>query len=129
MSRKLAAVVAQHLVNLLVHQHRGDRQLAGRELLGHRHQVRLHPDLIALREKLIRERPSRPHEVCLTYVTARGPWYDVSWKGLDDRSGGLITNIGSHFFDLLLWLFGWRGHRFWIVLATTVSAGIVGLAT
>jgi UDP-N-acetyl-2-amino-2-deoxyglucuronate dehydrogenase len=44
--------------------------------------------------------------VQLTYVTARGAWYDVSWKGSEERSGGVATNIGIHFFDLLLWLFG-----------------------
>jgi UDP-N-acetyl-2-amino-2-deoxyglucuronate dehydrogenase len=44
--------------------------------------------------------------VQLTYISARGPWYDVSWKGVDERSGGVATNIGIHFFDLLLWLFG-----------------------
>jgi UDP-N-acetyl-2-amino-2-deoxyglucuronate dehydrogenase len=69
-------------------------------------QLRLHPSLVALRDRLRRETPSRPHQVCLTYVTARGPWYDVSWKGSDERSGGIITNIGIHLFDLLLWLFG-----------------------
>ena len=73
-------------------------------------QLRLHPQLIALRERLDRERlehtPARPHDVCLTYITARGPWYDTSWKGSDERSGGIVTNIGIHFFDLLLWLFG-----------------------
>src|SRR5438445_1827093 len=69
-------------------------------------QLRLHPQLSALRERLQNERPSRPHEVCLTYITARGPWYDTSWKGSEERSGGIVTNIGIHFFDLLLWLFG-----------------------
>ena len=44
--------------------------------------------------------------MCLTYVTARGAWYNVSWKGSEERSGGLVTNIGIHFFDLLIWLFG-----------------------
>jgi UDP-N-acetyl-2-amino-2-deoxyglucuronate dehydrogenase len=68
-------------------------------------QLRLHPQLIALRDRLQAE-PARRHEVCLTYITARGGWYHVSWKGHDDRSGGIITNIGIHFFDLLLWLFG-----------------------
>ena len=68
-------------------------------------QLRLHPDLIALRERLGQE-GSRSRDVCLTYVTARGPWYDVSWKGSEERSGGIVTNIGIHFFDLLLWLFG-----------------------
>ena len=42
----------------------------------------------------------------LAYLTARGRWYDVSWKGVDERSGGIVTNIGIHFFDLLVWLFG-----------------------
>ena len=42
----------------------------------------------------------------LTYITARGRWYDVSWKGVEERSGGIVTNIGIHFFDLLVWLFG-----------------------
>src|SRR5262249_36586023 len=68
-------------------------------------QLRLHPDLIALRDRLRQQTLSR-HDVCLTYITARGPWYDVSWKGSDERSGGIVTNIGIHFFDLLLWLFG-----------------------
>ncbi len=67
-------------------------------------QLRLHPALIALRDRL-RAAP-RHHEVCMTYVTARGGWYDVSWKGSVERSGGIATNIGIHFFDLLLWLFG-----------------------
>lgn len=69
-------------------------------------QLRLHPDLIALRDRLQAERGRDKHDVCLTYITARGPWYDVSWKGSTERSGGLVTNIGIHFFDLLLWLFG-----------------------
>src|SRR3989442_2119271 len=69
-------------------------------------QLRLHPDLIALRERLRQERSAARHDVCLTYVPARGRWYDVSWKGSDERSGGIVTNIGIHFFDLLLWLFG-----------------------
>jgi UDP-N-acetyl-2-amino-2-deoxyglucuronate dehydrogenase len=69
-------------------------------------QLRLHPQLIALRARLRAEQSSDRHEVCLSYVTARGRWYDVSWKGSDERSGGIVTNIGIHFFDLLLWLFG-----------------------
>lgn len=69
-------------------------------------QLRLHPDLIALKARLDAERTARPHQVTLTYITARGPWYDVSWKGREDRSGGIVTNIGIHFFDLLIWLFG-----------------------
>jgi UDP-N-acetyl-2-amino-2-deoxyglucuronate dehydrogenase len=67
-------------------------------------QLRLHPALIALRERL--RASGAVHDVSLTYVTARGAWYDVSWKGSQERSGGVGTNIGVHFFDLLLWLFG-----------------------
>ncbi|HXD72129.1 MAG TPA: Gfo/Idh/MocA family oxidoreductase [Vicinamibacterales bacterium] len=69
-------------------------------------QLRLHPQLIALRQRLQAEARTDPHDVCLTYITARGSWYDVSWKGSEERSGGLVTNIGIHFFDLLIWLFG-----------------------
>ena len=67
-------------------------------------QLRLHPALIALKDRI--ESAGRHHDVELTYVTARGGWYDVSWKGSAERSGGVATNIGIHFFDLLLWLFG-----------------------
>ena len=67
-------------------------------------QLRLHPALMALKERI--ESAGRHYEVELTYVTARGGWYDVSWKGSAERSGGVATNIGIHFFDLLLWLFG-----------------------
>jgi UDP-N-acetyl-2-amino-2-deoxyglucuronate dehydrogenase len=69
-------------------------------------QLRLHPALVALREEM-RARPAGPPaEVQLSYVTRRGPWYDVSWKGSEEKSGGVAMNIGIHFFDLLLWLFG-----------------------
>lgn len=70
-------------------------------------QLRLHPSLVALKQRLQEATPpGTRHDVCLTYVTTRGRWYDVSWKGALDRSGGIATNIGIHFFDLLLWLFG-----------------------
>ena len=79
-------------------------------------QLRLHPALQALKQTLSQQTvsqqtPSRKkgyakHRVSLTYVTSRGPWYLNSWKGNIERSGGLATNIGIHFFDMLLWLFG-----------------------
>jgi UDP-N-acetyl-2-amino-2-deoxyglucuronate dehydrogenase len=69
-------------------------------------QLRVHPKLLALRERLQNGDPGRQHKVCLTYVTTRGAWYHVSWKGSIEKSGGISTNIGIHFFDLLLWLFG-----------------------
>ena len=68
-------------------------------------QLRVHPQLIALRDRLQASGAER-HSVRLTYITARGGWYHVSWKGHEDRSGGIVTNIGIHFFDLLCWLFG-----------------------
>lgn len=67
-------------------------------------QLRLLPSLMALREAA-RTR-SRRADVVLTYVTRRGRWYDVSWKGVEAKSGGLPTNIGIHLFDLLQWIFG-----------------------
>jgi UDP-N-acetyl-2-amino-2-deoxyglucuronate dehydrogenase len=69
-------------------------------------QLRVHPDMVALRARLLQQALRDPHEVCLTYITPRGRWYGVSWKGVDERSGGLVTNIGVHLFDLLIWLFG-----------------------
>jgi UDP-N-acetyl-2-amino-2-deoxyglucuronate dehydrogenase len=69
-------------------------------------QLRVHPQLVALRERLAAERATARHDVELAYVTARGRWYDASWKGDAERSGGVVMNIGIHFFDLLIWLFG-----------------------
>lgn len=68
-------------------------------------QLRAHQLLRDLREKLVASGRSN-HEVDLTYITSRGPWYDISWKGDHSKSGGVPTNIGIHFFDLLVWLFG-----------------------
>lgn len=68
-------------------------------------QLRLHPELIALREHLLSQSAGN-HEVDLVYITPRGRWYLSSWKGDESKSGGIATNIGIHFFDLLLWLFG-----------------------
>jgi UDP-N-acetyl-2-amino-2-deoxyglucuronate dehydrogenase len=69
-------------------------------------QLRVHPELIKLRESL---QNGGVHDVQLSYITSRGPWYQVSWKGQEDKSGGVATNIGVHFFDLLIWLFGTVG--------------------
>jgi len=69
-------------------------------------QIRLHPALLALRKSLAEQPKAGGHDVLLTYVTRRGPWYHVSWKGNEERSGGVAMNIGVHFFDLLTWLFG-----------------------
>lgn len=69
-------------------------------------QLRVHPQLMELQARLVQSKPSQKHQVILTYVTSRGPWYHASWKGSEERSGGVATNIGIHLFDLLIWLFG-----------------------
>lgn len=69
-------------------------------------QLRTHPDLILLKERLEQNPPQQKADVLLTYITRRGRWYDVSWKGIPEKSGGVAMNIGVHFFDLLMWLFG-----------------------
>lgn len=67
-------------------------------------QLRLHPAIIALRERFAST--GKRHKVELTYVTSRGRWYHASWKGEDPKSGGVATNIGVHFFDMLTHVFG-----------------------
>ncbi len=75
-------------------------------------QLRLHPNVQALRETVMAAPPDGRHRVTLNYVTGRGQWYDRSWKGDVEKSGGILTNIGIHLFDLLIHLFGpvrdWR---------------------
>ncbi len=69
-------------------------------------QLRLHPSIIALKNKIEREKREEKYDVDLTYITSRGRWYDISWKGDESKSGGIATNIGIHFFDMLSWVFG-----------------------
>lgn len=69
-------------------------------------QLRLHPAIIALREHVLKNSPDKVFDVDLTYITSRGHWYHTSWKGDNSKSGGIATNIGIHFFDMLLWIFG-----------------------
>lgn len=69
-------------------------------------QLRVHPSLIELKEKINSESSEKRHKIRLTYITSRGTWYHYSWKGDYDKSGGIGTNIGIHFFDMLMWLFG-----------------------
>ena len=68
-------------------------------------QLRVHESIVALREKIL-ESNIEKYDVELQYITSRGPWYHESWKGNAQISGGLTTNIGIHFFDMLVWLFG-----------------------
>jgi UDP-N-acetyl-2-amino-2-deoxyglucuronate dehydrogenase len=69
-------------------------------------QLRLHPAIIALKHKIDSEPDIVKHDIDLTYITSRGRWYLVSWKGDVEKSGGIATNIGIHFFDMLEWIFG-----------------------
>jgi UDP-N-acetyl-2-amino-2-deoxyglucuronate dehydrogenase len=72
-------------------------------------QLRLHPSIIALKEKVaqeIKKNPNKIYDIDLTYLTSRGKWYFVSWKGELNKSGGIATNIGVHFYDMLTYIFG-----------------------
>ena len=68
-------------------------------------QVRCHPSILELKEKIDNEK-DKIHDIELTYITSRGKWYDYSWKGDKNKSGGIEINIGIHFFDMLMWIFG-----------------------
>ena len=69
-------------------------------------QLRLHPAIIALRDKVEAGDPNKTYDVDLGYFTSRGAWYHASWKGLEHKSGGIATNIGVHFYDMLGFIFG-----------------------
>lgn len=69
-------------------------------------QLRLHPAIIALRQKVQSGDPDKIYDVDLGYFTSRGAWYHASWKGLEHKSGGIATNIGVHFYDMLSFIFG-----------------------
>ena len=72
-------------------------------------QLRLHQSIIELKEKVskeLKENPDKVYDIDLTYLTSRGKWYFVSWKGDESKSGGVATNIGVHFFDMLTYIFG-----------------------
>lgn len=69
-------------------------------------QLRLHPAIIALKEKVMNGPENKIYDVDLTYLTSRGHWYYTSWKGDISKSGGIATNIGVHFYDMLTWIFG-----------------------
>lgn len=69
-------------------------------------QLRVHPSIIALKEKVKNSKKDSKFEVDLTYLTSRGHWYHTSWKGDVSKSGGIATNIGVHFYDMLSWIFG-----------------------
>ncbi|MBQ0016538.1 MAG: Gfo/Idh/MocA family oxidoreductase [Bacteroidales bacterium] len=69
-------------------------------------QLRLHPSIVALKEMVSNGPTNKVYDVDLTYITSRGKWYYASWKGDIHKSGGVATNIGIHFYDMLQWVFG-----------------------
>jgi UDP-N-acetyl-2-amino-2-deoxyglucuronate dehydrogenase len=69
-------------------------------------QLRLHPSIIALKNKIDNGPKDKIYDVDLSYITSRGHWYHISWKGDSQKSGGVATNIGVHFYDMLTWIFG-----------------------
>ena len=68
-------------------------------------QLRSHPQIITLKERIAKSKKEK-FNIDLTYITSRGRWYFTSWKGNEEKSGGVATNIGVHFFDMLMWIFG-----------------------
>lgn len=91
-------------------------------------QLRLHPELIRLKEEIGKEglSPARK-DICLTYITRRGKWYHQSWKGDMERSGGVSMNIGVHFFDFLLWIYGNPQRSFLHLNQPSRMAGVLEL--
>lgn len=69
-------------------------------------QLRLHSSIIALKNKVDSDITNTNFDINLTYITSRGRWYDVSWKGDESKLGVIATNIGVHFYDMLSWIFG-----------------------
>ena len=69
-------------------------------------QLRHHEAILELKEKIDKGPKDKIYDIDLTYITSRGNWYYTSWKGNEDKSGGIATNIGVHFFDMLQWIFG-----------------------
>ena len=69
-------------------------------------QLRLHPSIIQLKKKIQDGPKDKIYDIDLAYITSRGHWYYTSWKGDESKSGGIATNIGVHFYDMLTWIFG-----------------------
>lgn len=90
-------------------------------------QLRVHPAIIALRDKIQAAPKGKKFEVDLTYITSRGNWYFTSWKGDLSKSGGVATNIGVHFFDMLMWIFGSVRHHEVHLADPTKMAGFLEL--
>ena len=90
-------------------------------------QLRYHPAIIALKEKIKKGPKGKIHDIDLTYITSRGKWYHRAWKGNIEKSGGIATNIGVHFFDMLSWIFGKVTENHVHLLTTEKAAGLLQL--
>ncbi|MCK4752001.1 MAG: Gfo/Idh/MocA family oxidoreductase [Planctomycetes bacterium] len=90
-------------------------------------QLRLHPAIIALKERIDKAPKDKVFDIDLSYITSRGHWYQVSWKGDVSKSGGIATNIGIHFFDMLAWIFGGVKKNIVHVYEPTRAAGFLEL--
>lgn len=90
-------------------------------------QLRHHPAILALKEKIEKGPKDRIHDIDLTYITSRGKWYYRSWKGNMEKSGGIGTNIGVHFFDMLSWIFGDVKENHVHLLTESRAAGLLEL--
>ena len=90
-------------------------------------QLRHHPAIQALKKKIGNEGGKTRHKIDLTYVTGRGRWYFFSWKGDVSKSGGIATNIGIHFFDMLTWIFGPAGKSHVHLSTSDRAAGFLEL--
>jgi len=90
-------------------------------------QLRLHPVIQALKKKIAEGPKDKVYDVDLSYITSRGRWYFISWKGDMQKSGGVATNIGVHFFDMLTWIFGEVKHSIVHVSKHDKAAGYLEL--
>lgn len=90
-------------------------------------QLRLHPAIISLKKRIEQEQNKQKYDIDLTYITSRGHWYQISWKGNLQKSGGIATNIGVHFFDMLIWIFGGVKRNIVHLLEQDKAAGFLEL--
>ncbi len=90
-------------------------------------QLRLHPVLIDLKKRMDEKVPDKKFDIDLTYITSRGNWYFTSWKGELQKSGGIATNIGIHFFDILIWIFGGVQQNIVHVMQSNKASGFLEL--
>lgn len=90
-------------------------------------QLRLHPSIVSLKEKYDALPDDKIHDIELTYITSRGKWYFYSWKGDIKKSGGVVTNIGIHFFDMLSWIFGKASNSKVHLAAENKASGLLQL--